>query len=211
MLNFKKICQILLMAAFVCAFSASAHAQSIAATGNSGRNADGTVSWENLENKDPFVKTSQQSTKKETSLADCQKTCTKSGHQCVYDSSGNTKSYVCVDYSKKTDSEEKTKPIGTSTTQKSSAVTGCSADFGLFSGLIQTGRDIFSGLRDLIYVVAGFGIIGVAVGGFFGNLNWKWLGAIVIALVVIASTGEVINMITGCKNFSQAMITDTLK
>ena len=63
----------------------------------------------------------------------------------------------------------------------------------------------------MIYVVAGFGIIGVAVGGFFGNLNWKWLGAIVIALVVIASTGEIINMITGCTNFSQSMITDTLK
>lgn len=94
--------------------------------------------------------------------------------------------------------------------QSNAAVTGCSSDYGLFSGLITTGRKIFKNLRDLIYVVAGFGIIGVAVGGFFGNLNWKWLGAIVIALVVIASTGEIINMITGCENFTKAMITDTL-
>lgn len=102
-------------------------------------------------------------------------------------------------------------PAGTSDTQSASAVTGCSSDYGLFSGLIKTGRDVFNGLRDLIYVVAGFGIIGVAVGGFFGNLNWKWLGAIIIALVVIATTGEIINMITGCDKFTQAMITDTLK
>lgn len=92
-----------------------------------------------------------------------------------------------------------------------SAVTGCSSNQGIFSGLIDTGRKVFNGLRDLIYVVAGFGIIGVAVGGFFGNLNWKWLGAIVISLVVIATTGELISAITGCENFTNAMITDTLK
>ena len=80
-----------------------------------------------------------------------------------------------------------------------------------FSGLWISGSKIFNGLRDLIYVVAGFGIIGVAVGGFFGNLNWKWLGAIVISLVVIASTGELINLITGCDGFtSAAKITSTL-
>lgn len=110
--------------------------------------------------------------------------------------------------------QEVATPSGSTTTNtqaKPQNVTGCSSDYGLFSGLIKTGSDIFKGLRDLIYVVAGFGIIGVAVGGFFGNLNWKWLGAILIALVVIASTGEIINMITGCDNFSANMITDTLK
>lgn len=91
------------------------------------------------------------------------------------------------------------------------AVTGCPVDSELFSGLLITGKEIFTNLRELIYVVAGFGIIGVAVGGFFGNLNWKWLGAIMIALVVIASTGEIINLITGCENFGQEVITDTLK
>ena len=60
---------------------------------------------------------------------------------------------------------------GTNTKAPEAHVTGCSSDYGLFSGLIKTGSDIFKGLRDLIYVVAGFGIIGVAVGGFFGNLN----------------------------------------
>ena len=111
------------------------------------------------------------------------------------------------------EAEEQAKDVvaGTNPEHSASTVTGCSSNYGLFSGLIDTGRKIFKGLRDLIYVVAGFGIIGVAVGGFFGNLNWKWLGAIVIALVVIATTGEIINMITGCENFTKAMIEDTLK
>lgn len=95
--------------------------------------------------------------------------------------------------------------------QSQQSVTGCTVNLGLFAGLITVGSSIFKGLRDLIYVVAGFGIIGVAIGGFFGNLNWKWLGAIIIALIVIASTGEIIDMITGCENFTQGLITDTLK
>lgn len=90
-------------------------------------------------------------------------------------------------------------------------VSGCSANYGLFSGLIAAGNKIFTGLRELIYVVAGFGIIGVSVGGFFGNLNYKWLGAIVISLVIIATTGELINAITGCETFTKNVITDTLK
>ncbi len=157
-------------------------------------------------------------------LAECQKSC-KAPSTCIKMQSNvvGDDDYSCVnvDACSKCDKEtqncvqgqcvNKTNAGGTNTTQSASAVTGCSSDYGLFGGLIETGRKIFSGLRDLIYVVAGFGIIGVAVGGFFGNLNWKWLGAIIIALVVIATTGEIINMITGCDQFTQAMITDTLK
>ena len=86
----------------------------------------------------------------------------------------------------------------------------CSGDFGIFSSLVETGQIIFQRLRDLIYVVAGFGIIAVAVGGFFGNLNWKWLGAIVISLVVIATAGELIVLVTGCEQFGSTLITNTM-
>ena len=89
--------------------------------------------------------------------------------------------------------------------------TFCGADKGVFSELIMTGQKIFNRLRDLIYVVAGFGIIAVAVGGFFGNLNWKWLGAIIISLVVIASAGELIVLLTGCPEYGKTLITNTLE
>lgn len=86
----------------------------------------------------------------------------------------------------------------------------CTEDLGIFSELVATGQRIFNQLRDLIYVVAGFGIIAVAVGGFFGNLNWKWLGAIVISLVVIGTAGELIVLMTGCEKFSSKLVTNTL-
>lgn len=82
------------------------------------------------------------------------------------------------------------------------------ADSGIFSELTEKGAEIFTGMRDIVYVVAGFGIIGVAVGGFFGNLNWKWLSAIIIGLVVLAVTGAFVKYVTGEEVQN---ITDTLK
>ena len=78
----------------------------------------------------------------------------------------------------------------------------------LFADLISKGIQIFEGMRDIIYVVAGFGIIAVAIGGFFGNINWKWLGAIVIGLMVIGLTGGILTYIGGG---DAPAIEDTLK
>ncbi len=139
------------------------------------------------------------------SIEECQKNC-KAPKYCARVFGAEKESYICMEQN-----ETPTSTTSTNATQPQSAVTGCSSNQGIFSGLIATGSKVFNGLRDLIYVVAGFGIIGVAVGGFFGNLNWKWLGAIVISLVVIATTGELISAITGCENFTTSMITDTLK
>ena len=79
---------------------------------------------------------------------------------------------------------------------------------GLFSDLISKGSEIFKGMRDIIFAVSGFGIIAIAVGGIFGNFNWKWLGAIIIGLMVIALTSGIIQYMVG---ESVLNITDTLK
>ena len=189
MLNLGKICRLLSLAVFLCPLiCSSVHAQALTDKGY----------YDDLENN--IIKgnagiipgtqaTAAQSDVKAPLKAAQQKETVSSGAQVSAPNTG----------------------VATNTPPSSAQVTGCSSDLGLFSGLITTGGEIFKGLRDLIYVVAGFGIIGVAVGGFFGNLNWKWLGAIVIGLVVIATTGELINAITGCEGFTTQMITDTLK
>ena len=58
--------------------------------------------------------------------------------------------------------------------------------FAAFDSLINAGKDIFQGLREIIYPASAVGIIAVCMGGFFGNINWKWLTAIVVGLVVIS-------------------------
>ena len=82
------------------------------------------------------------------------------------------------------------------------------AGSGLFSDLTAKGREIFQGMREIIFAVSGFGIIAIAVGGFFGNFNWKWLGAIIIGLMVIALTYGIIQYMVGADVLN---VTDTLK
>ena len=81
---------------------------------------------------------------------------------------------------------------------------------GIFSDLTSKGAEIFMGVRDIVYVVSGFGIIGIAIGGFFGNLNWKWLGAIIIGLMVVGMTASILEYVAG-SGVSLGGITDTLK
>ena len=54
--------------------------------------------------------------------------------------------------------------------------------FASFENLKTSGKNIFLGLRSIIYPASAIGIICVCIGGFFGNINWKWLTAIVITL-----------------------------
>ncbi len=79
---------------------------------------------------------------------------------------------------------------------------------GLFADLTAKGREIFEGMREIIFAVSGFGIIAIAIGGFFGNFNWKWLGAIIIGLMVIALTSGIIQYMVGEDVLN---VTDTLK
>lgn len=59
--------------------------------------------------------------------------------------------------------------------------------FAAFEALTGAGKTIFTGLRRIIYPASAIGIICVCIGGFFGNINWKWLTAIVIGLIVISA------------------------
>lgn len=65
-----------------------------------------------------------------------------------------------------------------------------------FGGLVGSGKSIFRGLRKIIYPASAVGIICVCIGGFFGNINWKWLTAIVIGLVVISVCAGFIELFT---------------
>lgn len=71
-----------------------------------------------------------------------------------------------------------------------------SAMAGTFDGLTNAGRRIFQGLRKIIYPASAIGIICVCMGGFFGNINWKWLTAIIVGLIVISLCAGFIAMFT---------------
>jgi len=65
-----------------------------------------------------------------------------------------------------------------------------------FGKLTESGATIFKGLKKIIYPASAIGIICVCIGGFFGNINWKWLTVIIIGLLVISLCAGFIGMFT---------------
>jgi type IV secretory pathway VirB2 component (pilin) len=82
----------------------------------------------------------------------------------------------------------------------------------VFENLTTTGWNIFAGMRRIIWGAAGFGIIAVCIGGLFGALNWKWLTAIIVGLVVIGLTAGIVSYLTQGTgaDVSVTAISDTL-
>ena len=90
----------------------------------------------------------------------------------------------------------------------------CAADsYAVFENLTSTGAEISSGMKTVIFASAGFGIIAVAITGLFGALNWKWLAAIIIGVVVIAATAGILKYMTAGTGADVTVkgISDTLK
>lgn len=98
----------------------------------------------------------------------------------------------------------------TSSTSSSSTSNCSSSVDGLFGTLLCSATELFVGMRSIVFAVSGFGIMAVAIGGFFGQLNWKWLSSIIIGLFVISTTSALINYMVDSEVIKPAMITDTL-
>ncbi len=49
--------------------------------------------------------------------------------------------------------------------------------------------DFIRNLRPLIFILAGFGLIGFAFGAIFGKISWKWFANIAIGLFLVANVG----------------------
>lgn len=56
---------------------------------------------------------------------------------------------------------------------------------------------LFQSVRTIIFVIGGFGLIGLAMGAIFGNIDWKWVGALAFGLFIVAIAGSIIETIIG--------------
>ena len=54
----------------------------------------------------------------------------------------------------------------------------------------------FRNARSVIFIVGGFGLIGLGFAAIFGKVNWKWLAALACGLAIVAVAGQVIDYVT---------------
>lgn len=68
---------------------------------------------------------------------------------------------------------------------------------GVFDTIKEKAKDLFTNVRDVIFILGGFGLVGLALGAIFGRVNWKWFGGLAFGLVIIAVAGAVVEYLTG--------------
>ena len=62
---------------------------------------------------------------------------------------------------------------------------------------IQKSANVFQSVRTIVFVIGGFGLVGLAVQAIFGKVKWPWFGALAVGLGVLAAAGAIISYATG--------------
>ena len=77
----------------------------------------------------------------------------------------------------------------------------------VFATVTTKSKDLFENVKKVVFVVGGFGLVGLAVGAIFGAVKWKWFASLAIGLAILAVAGAIVDYVTGAgPGFS-----DTLK
>jgi hypothetical protein len=72
------------------------------------------------------------------------------------------------------------------------ALAQASGNGGVFQTLSNKGTTTFTNLRVIMFIIAGFGIIGMAAMAFFGKFDWRWTFSMGGGLIILAAAGGII-------------------
>lgn len=56
--------------------------------------------------------------------------------------------------------------------------------------------DVFKATRTIVFIVGGFGLVGIACAAIFGKMQWKWFAFLAIGLAILAAAGAIVNYAT---------------
>lgn len=75
------------------------------------------------------------------------------------------------------------------------------ADASYAQGLMNKAADkainVFNHVKGIIFVVGGFGLVGIAFQAIFGKVKWSWFAGLAIGLAILAAAGAIVNYATG--------------
>ena len=69
--------------------------------------------------------------------------------------------------------------------------------------------NVFKAVKTIIFVVGGFGLVGLAFYAIFGKIKWSWFAGLAVGLAVLAAAGAVVNYATGDSKVTQDRYGDT--
>ncbi len=57
--------------------------------------------------------------------------------------------------------------------------------------------NVFNAVKTIIFVVGGFGLVGLAFQAIFGKVKWAWFAGLAVGLAVLAAAGAIVKYATG--------------
>lgn len=77
------------------------------------------------------------------------------------------------------------------------------ASYANNKGVMETATDkavqMFNHVKMIIFVVGGFGLVGIAFQAIFGKVKWTWFAGLAVGLAILAAAGAIVNYATGAK------------
>ena len=73
--------------------------------------------------------------------------------------------------------------------------TGWTATNAIFTEAYNKLYETFNNARVVVYILSGFGLVGLATAAIFGKLSFRWLATIAIALFVLASAEQLVKTV----------------
>ncbi len=63
--------------------------------------------------------------------------------------------------------------------------------------------NVFKAVKTIIFVVGGFGLVGLAFQAIFGKVKWAWFAGLAVGLAVLAAAGAIVDYATGQKKIQE--------
>lgn len=70
-------------------------------------------------------------------------------------------------------------------------------DTGKLGSVVNKLHGVFNDVRSVFYVLAAFGLIGMAAAALLGKIQWKWLWALVFGVAVVACADFIVTYAAG--------------
>ena len=57
--------------------------------------------------------------------------------------------------------------------------------------------NVFASVKTIVFILGGFGLIGLAFAAIFGKVKWPWFAALAAGLAILAAAGAIVEYATG--------------
>jgi len=85
------------------------------------------------------------------------------------------------------------------------------SDNTLFRNAANVMIRTFKNVRVIVYIIGAFGLIGIAIGGIVGKINFKWLGYLAAGLAIVAVADWVISYVAKVRSSGTEVSTTAIK